>query len=80
MVANTVLDALDAYCLVREAPRPLVAPTMSALTMVLKVTKGGDLGFFWFSGGILAFDCLQAFEVKEEWFVLRCLSRPISKA
>lgn len=37
VVAKTVLDALDAYCLVREAPRPLVAPTISALTMVLDV-------------------------------------------
>lgn len=35
VVAKTVLDPLDAYCLVREAPRPLVAPTISARTMVL---------------------------------------------
>lgn len=37
VVAKTVADALDAYCLAREAPRPLVAPTMRTLDMVFKL-------------------------------------------
>lgn len=43
VVAKTVLDALDAYCLVREAPRPLVAPTISALTIVLDALGNVEL-------------------------------------
>lgn len=44
---------------------------MSALTMVLKVTKDRDLEVSNFAGvGALVFDCLQASEVKEEWFAL----------
>lgn len=44
VVANTVLDAWEAYCLVREAPRPLVAPTISALTIVTVWSVSKRLG------------------------------------
>lgn len=59
MVAKTVLDALDAYCLVREAPRPLVAPTISALTMVLDGVGGVVLEFTVWVGAIWRVGCLQ---------------------
>jgi hypothetical protein len=56
VVAKTVLDVLDAYCLVRAAPRPLVAPTMSALTIVLKVMGNVKLRFWVCGDGTVKFD------------------------